>query len=227
MRTLLALNILQLTAIFIKTSLACTYIDIGPATICLSKGIDIENEGFEDCVYKWMDADKVDFQNNYDPCSFDSDYESLIPWVLVEVELLNSKQEKIITEIEKKYLEEKYNDVLKMYADTDFEKAFQEFKYLSYNGHKNSEYFLGSMYFDGIGIIKDESEGFFWLFKSAAEGKGDPKAMAELGWIFSLGNSVEDFNKAQKWYKLAIKKGYAFGEVMLKNLLDSKEKYNE
>ena len=75
MRTLLALNILLLTAIFIKTSLACTYIDIRPATICLSKGIDIENEGFEDCVYKWMDADKVDFQNNYDPCSFDSDYD--------------------------------------------------------------------------------------------------------------------------------------------------------
>ena len=47
-----------------------------------------------------MDAGKVDFQNNYDPCSFDSDYKSLKPSVIVLL-MLSSKQEKIITEIEK------------------------------------------------------------------------------------------------------------------------------
>ncbi len=102
MRKLLTLYLILFTVIFFKTSLACSYIDVRPATICLSNGIDIENKDFENCVYKWMDADKVDFQNNYDPCSFNSDYKSLKPRVMVLVEL-NSKQKKVITEIEKKY----------------------------------------------------------------------------------------------------------------------------
>ena len=141
MRTLLALHILFFTAITINTSLACTYIDVRPATICLSNGIDIENKDFENCVYKWMDADKVDFQNNYDPCSFNSDYKSLKPRVMVLVEL-NSKQKKVITEIEKKYFRKKYIEALKMYVDFEFEKALQEFKYLSDKGHKQSQYIL-------------------------------------------------------------------------------------
>ena len=90
-----------------------------------------------------MDAGKVDFQNNYDPCSFDSDYKSLKPSVMVLLQL-SSKQEKIITEIEKKYLGAEYKNALKMHTDEDFEKEFQEFKYLSDKGYKKSEYFLYS-----------------------------------------------------------------------------------
>ena len=90
-----------------------------------------------------MDADKVDFQNNHDPYTFDSDYKSLKPSVMVLLQL-SSKQEKIITEIEKKYLGAEYKNALKMHTDEDFEKEFQEFKYLSDKGYKKSEYFLYS-----------------------------------------------------------------------------------
>ena len=114
-----------------------------------------------------------------------------------------------------------------MYVDFEFENALQEFKYLSYEGHKQSQYMLGSMYYEGMGIKVDEEAGYFWLLKSAADGAGDPRAMVDLGWIIAANYTKEDFNKAQRWYKLAIKKGYPLGEVMLKNLLDAKEKYNK
>ena len=87
-----------------------------------------------------MDADKVDFQNNHDPYTFDSDYKSLKPSVMVLLQL-SSKKEKIITEIEKKYLGAEYKSALKMHTDEDFEKEFQEFKYLSDKGYKNLSIF--------------------------------------------------------------------------------------
>ena len=71
-----------------------------------------------------------------------------------------------------------------------------------YGGYVHDIYKVGICYMNGIGVEKDEYEGFQWL-QQAAE-SDHPFAMYAIGECYEHGKGVEkDQEKAQEWYQKA------------------------
>ena len=51
------------------------------------------------------------------------------------------------------------------------ETAFYWYKKSAEQGFANSQFFLGEMYYEGIGCTQNKSEGLFWLKKAAQQGE--------------------------------------------------------
>lgn len=65
---------------------------------------------------------------------------------------------------------------------------------------------IGDMYNDGVGVEKNEEEGFRWLQRAASEGV--PMAMRKLGVSYEKGlGTVKDYAEARHWYERAANSG--------------------
>ena len=80
--------------------------------------------------------------------------------------------------------------------------AFKEFLAAANAGHADSQYNVGVMYEQGIGVGKDEKEAVVWYGKSAAQGNSG--AQFNLGVLYENGRGTQvDFAKANEWYRKA------------------------
>ena len=69
-----------------------------------------------------------------------------------------------------------------------------------------AEYYLGCMYFDGLGVPMNRAEAARWFEKSAGRGFSD--AQFSLGSMASTGEGVpQDKAAAVRWYRLAAEQG--------------------
>ena len=67
---------------------------------------------------------------------------------------------------------------------------------------------LGEAYWMGRGVTLNYSEALKW-FRIGAE-QGDPRAMANIGWIYENGFGVKrDYSEARRWYEMAARQGDA------------------
>jgi len=86
--------------------------------------------------------------------------------------------------------------------------AFQEFLAAAKKGHADSQYNMGIMYEQGIGVGKDDAEALAWYSKSAEQGNSD--AQFNLGVLYENGRGTNvDFAKANEWYRKASMQGDA------------------
>ena len=88
------------------------------------------------------------------------------------------------------------------YQANDLPLAYEEFLAASRKGHADSQFNLGLMYEQGIGVGKDEKEAVVWYGKSAA--LGNAAAQFNLGVLYENGRGTNvDFAKANEWYRKA------------------------
>lgn len=94
------------------------------------------------------------------------------------------------------------------YNANDLPLAYKEFLAASEKGHADSQFNLGLMYEQGIGVGKDEKEAVVWYGKSAA--LGNAAAQFNLGVLHENGRGTKvDFAKANQWYRKASVQGDA------------------
>ena len=92
----------------------------------------------------------------------------------------------------------------KLYKQKQFSKSFKLFTKLAYNGNINSQYNIGIMYYNGIGVKEDKTLAFIWL--STAAKRGHRLAQNKLGFMYEKGiiPNIKNTKKAlQEYYKSA------------------------
>jgi TPR repeat protein len=92
------------------------------------------------------------------------------------------------------------------YQANNIPLAYKEFHSAAEKGHADSQYNLGLMYEQGIGISKDEKEAIVWYRKSAVQ--GNAFAQYNLAVLYENGRGAAiDFAQAHKWYRKASAQG--------------------
>ena len=117
------------------------------------------------------------------------------------------------------------------YKDGDYAAALREWKPLASQGNANAQFFLGNMYYKGIGVPQDDGAAYKW-FKKAAE-QGLTRAQNNLGTLYMRGLGVSRNNtRAFIWLHLTAMQGDKVGiknrdlvaKIMSKNQLIKAEK---
>ena len=107
-----------------------------------------------------------------------------------------------------------FNDGLKSYKKGDYKVAFKEWKISSSEDNARSQYFLGWLYYNGKGVIRDYNLAMKWYLKSAKQGY--VSAQYSLGFIYDNGKIVpEDDKQAVEWYLKASEQGHAEAQLNL------------
>jgi tetratricopeptide (TPR) repeat protein len=100
---------------------------------------------------------------------------------------------------------------LDAYNRKDYIIAFNKLKPLAERGNSTAQSMLGTLYYEGTGVIQNYGESFRWR-KLAAE-QGEPTAQAALGALYYMGRGVSKNNiQAHKWFTLAANNGSENGQ---------------
>ncbi len=106
---------------------------------------------------------------------------------------------------------------LSPYGRGDYEKAYNVWKPLAEQGHKEAQHYLGRLYAEGKGTIQNYVEAAKWHRKAAEQGHA--MSQQRLASMYRDGNGVaQDYEKAEYWYTEAIKKGEGISRILLKRL---------
>jgi TPR repeat protein len=93
-------------------------------------------------------------------------------------------------------------------------EEFEGYKAKAEKGDRVAQGFLGSCYFEGYGVAKDQVEAVKWLRKAADQ--GEATAQGFLGFCYFEGYGVaKDEVEAVKWYRKAADQGYPYAQFKL------------
>ena len=96
------------------------------------------------------------------------------------------------------------------YKDGDYAAALREWKPLAFQGNAKAQFFLGNMYYKGIGVSQDDGTAYKW-FKKAAE-QGLTRAQNNLGTLYMRGLGVSRNNtRAFIWLHITALQGDKVG----------------
>ena len=103
------------------------------------------------------------------------------------------------------------SDALEKY---DYERAFKWFHMAAQQGHTEAQFNLGTLYYDGAGVVQNNKKAFKWFREAAAQGNAG--AQHQLGFMYFNGEGVSKNNqKAATWFRKAAEQGYARAQVLL------------
>ncbi len=121
---------------------------------------------------------------------------------------------------------DEYEQGLAAYHKSDYKKAFQLIKISAESGAARGQFILSTMYRRGLGVEKDEYEGFYWC-KQAAE-QELLEAQFQLGLMYMDGEGVtDDESEAIKWLWSAADRGYPQATEMLQYLFSEQHDEEE
>ena len=126
------------------------------------------------------------------------------------------------------------NQAIDALITTDFKRAFQILSTMAENESASANFYLGYLYFNGLGVIENEQEAnklranAIKIFKKQAE-NGDKKAISKLGRILADGSQLnnENFLEELKWLKLSSNNGCREASFMLGNIYNTGHKMND
>ena len=96
------------------------------------------------------------------------------------------------------------------YKKGDHTAALREWKPLAFQGNAKAQFFLGNMYYKGIGVPQDDGAAYKW-FKKAAE-QGLTRAQNNVGTMYMRGLGVSRNNtRAFIWLHLTALQGDKVG----------------
>ena len=96
------------------------------------------------------------------------------------------------------------------YKKGDHSAALREWKPLAFQGNAKAQFFLGNMYYKGIGVPQDDAAAYKW-FKKAAE-QGLTRAQNNVGTMYMRGLGVSRNNtRAFIWLHLTALQGDKVG----------------
>lgn len=99
-----------------------------------------------------------------------------------------------------------FEEGIAAYQANNIPLAFKEFSAAAEAGHANSQFNLGLMYEQGIGVDKDEKEAIVWYRKSAVQ--GNAFAQFNLAVLYENGRGTAvNFAQANEWYRKASLQG--------------------
>ena len=97
---------------------------------------------------------------------------------------------------------------VRSYEIEDYKDAWAKLTPLAEEGNTEAQLYLGFMYDDGLGVVRDDAEAVKW-YRSAAKA-GHAEARYNLGWMYDYGEGVEqDYREAIKWYRRAAEAKHA------------------
>lgn len=100
------------------------------------------------------------------------------------------------------------------FQSKDYSTAFKIFEPLAKNGNTSAQYYLGWMYFDGLGTPMDYEQAIKW-FRKAAE-QGDALAQLKLGMMYEQGQGTpKDYKIAASWVRKALEQNYEPAQIIL------------
>lgn len=95
---------------------------------------------------------------------------------------------------------------LTAYQQKDYATAVKEWRPLAEKGDAPSQFNLGLMYVDGLGVPQDYNQALSWFQRSAQQDY--PKAQLNLGAMYASGKGVKrDYVQAYKWLNVCAAKG--------------------
>ncbi len=99
-----------------------------------------------------------------------------------------------------------YSEGVQAYEAARFQDAIREFRSLVVRGHAGAEFMMGVMYFQGQGLVRNQSIAAIWFYKAAL--KGHAGAQLAFGSMHVRGIGVyQNLSKAYKWLTLAAESG--------------------
>ncbi|MFC0228100.1 tetratricopeptide repeat protein [Serratia aquatilis] len=100
------------------------------------------------------------------------------------------------------------------YNNGDYAEALKQWQPLAEQGNALAQNSLGSMYGEGLGVVKDNAKAIEWYRKAADQGLA--YAQFNLGLMYNDGEgSVEDPVQAMFWYRKAADQGVAYAQFNL------------
>ncbi len=97
-------------------------------------------------------------------------------------------------------------DALNAYKNGEYKKAFRLYTIEATKGDSTAQNALSYLYFNGIGVGKDNKTALKWLQRAADV--NDTRACFDLGMIYLLGENIQkDTKKAFHWLSIAADKG--------------------
>ncbi len=94
------------------------------------------------------------------------------------------------------------------YQANDLTLAYAAFLAAAEEGHADSQFNVGLMYEQGIGVGKNEKDAVLWYGKAASQ--GNASAQFNLGVLYEHGRGTNvDFAKSNEWYRKASVQGDA------------------
>ena len=101
-----------------------------------------------------------------------------------------------------------------LYAEGDYEGAFEQWQALAREGDSRAQYRLAQMFANGVGVEKDDRAALRW-YRQAAD-QGSVAARSELALMYSLGRGVrQDHSRAAYWYGLLAEDGRVPAQYLL------------
>jgi TPR repeat protein len=95
---------------------------------------------------------------------------------------------------------------LSAYQKKDYAAAVKEWRPLAEKGDAPSQFNLGLMYVDGLGVPQDYNQALSWFERSAQQDYA--KAQLNLGAMYASGKGVKrDYIQAYKWLNICAAKG--------------------
>ena len=125
-------------------------------------------------------------------------------------------------------------NALSAITSKDYATAIKILLPIAENGNASANFYLGYLYFNGMGVIANEKEAKKFrscaakIFKEQAE-NGNNEAISKLGRILADGSQLDDtdFLEELKWLKLASKIGCREASFMLGNIYNTGYKIND
>jgi TPR repeat protein len=101
----------------------------------------------------------------------------------------------------------------------NYKSAFDEFSKLAISKQVSAQFYLGTMYFKGLGVPQNDAEAAKWFRQSAAQ--FDKGAQGALGFMYYRGLGVlQDYSEAAKWFSLSARQGDNKAQYNLACMLD-------
>ena len=98
----------------------------------------------------------------------------------IAIEALKNHSNKMASEILGKYETSwNYQDGKKAYSQGDYAAALKKFELLAESGHAESQHYLGMIYEEGKGVVKDAKAAIKWYLKAAQQGNTEAHSRLE------------------------------------------------
>ena len=100
------------------------------------------------------------------------------------------------------------------YTRGDYSLAFRAFTPLANEGNAEAQTFIGSLYENGLGVIKDEKNALDWYEKAGKA--GNAKGQHNAGIFYYTGRGVAvNYPAAYEWFLKATSADYAPSQYMI------------
>ena len=108
---------------------------------------------------------------------------------------------------------------IEAYSVGDYDAAIAEWQPLAEQGNADGQFWLGTLYANGMGVPQSDEVALKWLQMAADQDHGE--AQYNIGLMYANGWGVPmDIEKSLEWYQLAADNGFAEAQFSIADMYD-------